>query len=102
MWRVTKKMYAESKSVVFLEGEKSEGFSVEQGVADGCTCSLLPIHFSVSINDLLKEVYQAELGQFNNGKRIMLFADGFVCVSDTKYKVQRLFDVVYNFFIDGD
>ena len=57
---------------MFLEWEKSEGFSVEQGVAD--VCSLLPILFSVSINDLLKEADQAELGvQFNNGKRIMLF-----------------------------
>ena len=98
MWRVIKKMYAESRSVVFLEGEKSEGFSVEQGVAQGC--SLSPILFSVFINDLLKEVEQAELGvQLNSGKRIngMLFADDFVGISDTKENLQRLIDVVYNF-----
>ena len=44
MWRVIKKMYAESRSVVLLEGEKSEGFSVEQG-----GCSLSPILFSILI-----------------------------------------------------
>ena len=34
-------------------------FSVEQGVAKGC--SLSPIVFSVFINDLLKDIEQAEL-----------------------------------------
>ena len=45
---------------MLLEGEKSAMFSVEQGVAQGC--SLSPILFSVFINDLLKDVVQAELG----------------------------------------
>ena len=57
MWRIIKKMYEESRSMVLLEGEKSEVFNVEQGVAQGC--SLSPILFSIYINDLLKEVYRA-------------------------------------------
>ena len=32
MWRVIKKMYVFSKSVVLLEGEKSDTFTIEQGV----------------------------------------------------------------------
>ena len=58
MWRVIK--WA-SRSAVLLDGEKSASlnFSVEQGVAQGC--SLSPILFSVFINDLLKEVEKAEL-----------------------------------------
>ena len=52
MWRVIKKMYMSSRSAVLLEGEKSDLFNVEQGVAHGC--SLSPILFSVFINDLLK------------------------------------------------
>ena len=44
-------------------------------------CSLSPILFSVFINDLLKEVEQAELGiQLSSGKTIggMLFAEVLV------------------------
>ena len=56
-----------------------DSFNVDQGVAQGC--SLSPILFSVFINDLLKEVEQAELGiQLSSGKTFggMLFADDFV------------------------
>ena len=45
MWRVVKGMYEVSRSAVLLDGEKSNMFSVEQGVAQGC--SLSPILFSV-------------------------------------------------------
>ena len=57
VWRVIKQMYELSRSAVFLEGEKSDTFSLEQGVAQGC--SLSPILFSVLINDLLIEVEKA-------------------------------------------
>ena len=32
MWCVIKKMYKSSKSAVLLEGEKSDTFTIEQGV----------------------------------------------------------------------
>ena len=57
MWRVIKKMYEASRSAVFLEGEKSAEFRLEQGVAQGFSLSL-----SVFINDLLKVVEPAKLG----------------------------------------
>ena len=50
VWRVIKQMYEFSRSAVLLEGKKSDTFSLEQGVAQGC--SLSPILFSVFINDL--------------------------------------------------
>ena len=52
MWRVIKKMYESSRSAVFLEGEKSDSFNLEKGMAQGC--SLSPILFSVLINDFVK------------------------------------------------
>ena len=73
-------------------------FSVEQGVAQGC--SLSPILFSVLINDLLKDVEQAELGiQLSSGKRVggMLFADDFVGVGDSRESLQKLIDVVHGY-----
>ena len=80
MWRVIKKMYMSPRSAVLLEGKKSDSFNVEQGAAQGC--SLSPILFSVYfINDLLKEVEQAELGiQLSSGRTFggMLFDDDFV------------------------
>ena len=84
MWHVIKKMYEVSRSTVLLEGEKSTTFSLEQGVAQGC--SLSPILFSVFI-DLLREVEKADLGiQLGGGKKVggMLFADDFVGVSGSK------------------
>ena len=61
-------------------------------------CSLFPILFSVFINDLLKEVEQAELGiQLSSGKTFggMLFADDFVGVSDSKESLQKLIYMLY-------
>ena len=98
MWRVIKKMYESSKSAVLLEGEKSDTFTIEQGVAQGC--SLSPILFSVFVNDLLKEVEQTGLGiQLSSGKTVgrMLFADDFVGISDSKESLQKLLDVVYSY-----
>ena len=77
-----------------LDGEKSASFSVEQGVAQGC--SLSPILFSVFF---LEEVQKAELGiHLGEGGRIggMLFADDFVGLSDSKEQLQKLIDVVCN------
>ena len=98
MWRVTKNMYEASRSAVLLEGEKSPAFSVEQGVAQGC--SLSPILFSVFINDLLKDVEEAGLGiELSSGKMIggMLFADDFVGITDSKESLQKLINVVHRY-----
>ena len=37
MWCVIKKMHEVSRSAVLLEGEKSTTFTLEQGVAQGCS-----------------------------------------------------------------
>ena len=85
MWRVIKEMYRVSRSAVLLDGECSEAFDVQQGVAQGC--SLSPILFSVFINGILKEVERAGLGvELSDGSTIggMLFADDFVGVSNSE------------------
>ena len=98
MWRVIKGMYESSRSAVLLEGEKSEVFNVEQGVAQGC--SLSPILFSVFINGLLVAVEQAGLGiELRDGGKVggLLFADDFVGVSESGEQLQRVIDVVHSY-----
>ena len=55
MWCVILKMYMR-----YLKVRTTTTFSVEQGVALGCSVSL--ILFSVFIGDLLREVEEADLG----------------------------------------
>ena len=98
MWRVIKGMYESSRSAVLLEGEKSEVFGVEQGVAQGC--SLSPILFSVFTNGLLVAVEQAGLGiEFSDGGKVggLLFADDFVVVIESEEQLKRVIDVVHSY-----
>ena len=60
MWTVIKNMYDTTQSAVLLEGEVSEQFNIGQGVAQGC--NMLPILFSIFINQLLDEVEKAGIG----------------------------------------
>ena len=97
MWRVIKRMYEASRSAVLLDEERSASLSAAQGEAQGCSLSLILI-----INDLLKEVEEAELGmQLSAGKieLYMLFADNFVGVSDLNeqlHKINQLHSVISN------
>ena len=98
MWRVIKTMYNSSRSAVLLEGEKSSTFSVEQGVAQGC--SLSPILFSVFISDLLEEIDRAQIGiQLKSGNKVggLLFADDFVGITESSENLQQLIDIIYGF-----
>ena len=88
-------MYESSKSAVLLEGEKSDTFTIEQGVAQGC--SLSPILFSVFVNDLVKEVEHTGLGiQLVVAKQLLMnMYNNYVGISDSKDSLQKLLDVVY-------
>ena len=84
IWRVIKGMYESSRSAVLLEGEKSEVFDVDEGVAQ--RCSLSPILFFVFINGLLVAGEQAGVGiELSGGDEVggLLFADDFVGVSES-------------------
>ena len=71
VWYVIKTMYDSSRSAVLLEGEKSPTFSVEPGVAQGCSSS--PILFSVFISNLLNEIDRAQLGiQLNSYNKVRI------------------------------
>ena len=80
---------------MLLEGEKLASFSVEQGVAQGCSLSL-----SIFITDLLKEVEKANLGiQLSSRKKVggLLFVDDFVGVCNSADSLQSLIDTVHGY-----
>ena len=61
MWRVVRSLYVNNRSCIFLEGKSSDYFSINQGVAQGCTLS--PTLFLIYINGLLCEIEKhSELG----------------------------------------
>ena len=76
--------YREEDCGILLEGEKSDAFDVDQGVAQGC--SLSPILLSLFINDLLKGVKQQvpTWVHLSSGKRVggMVFTDDFEGIDD--------------------
>ena len=75
---------------------KSSTFSVEQGVAQGC--SLSPILFSVFISDLLVEIDGAQIGiQLKSDNKVggLLFADDFIGITESSENLQQLIDIIY-------
>ena len=60
-----------------------------------------PYYFQYSLHNLLKPVNQAELRiQLSSGITVegMLFANAFICISDSKESLQKCIDVVYSYF----
>ena len=98
MWRVVRSLYVNNRSCIFLEGKCSEYFSVNQGVAQGCTLS--PTLFLIYINGLLCEIEKRpELGvTFSKNKMSgLLFADDFAGLAETGSVLQILIDIVHNY-----
>ena len=59
MWRIVRSLYLKNRSCVYLEGKTSGFFSVNQGVAQGCTLS--PTLFLIYIDGLLCELEAAQI-----------------------------------------
>ena len=98
MWRVVRSLYVNNRSCIFLEGKSSDYFSINQGVAQGCTLS--PTLFLIYINGLLCEIDKhSELGvKFSKNKLSgLLFADDFVGLAETGSALQILIDIVHNY-----
>ena len=54
IWRVVRSLYVNNRSCNLLEGESSDYFFINQGVAQGCTFS--HTLFKIFINGLLCEI----------------------------------------------
>src|SRR2546421_9185149 len=83
IWRVVKNLYGEVGSCVRLGEEKTDWFSLEVGLRQGCVLS--PILFSVFIDGLAEEV--KKVGGAKYGKillSLLLFADDIVLVAESE------------------
>ena len=91
-------MYDITQSAVLLEGEISEQCNIRQGVAQGCSMS--PILFSISINQLLDEVEKAGIGiTVKKDVKVggLMFTDDFVGLTTNAEDLQTLINVVQGF-----
>ena len=98
LWRVVRSLYANNRSCVFWEGKSSEFFSINQGVAQGCTLS--PTLLLICINGLLNEIEKCpelRVKSFKNKLSSLLFADDFLGIAETGRGLQSLIDIVYNY-----
>ena len=96
MWRVVKNLYREVGSCVRLGEEKTDWFSLEVGLRQGCILS--PILFSVFIDGLAEEVKRvggAKYGEIMLS--LLLFADDIVLIAESEEMLQRMLDVVYQY-----
>ena len=81
-----------------MEGKSANCFSINQGVAQGCTLS--PILFLIYINGLLFEIKKhSELGVKFSKHEIsgLLFADDFVELAETGSTLQILINIAHNY-----
>ena len=94
MWRVVKNMYNEVGSCVRLGEEKTEWFSLEGGLRQGCILS--PILFSVFIDRLAREVKKVGGAEYGKIKvSLLLFADDRVLIAESEEILQKMLDAVY-------
>jgi len=96
MWRVIKNMYKEVGSCVRLGEEKTDWFSVEVGLRQGCILS--PVLFSIFIDRLAEEVKKVGGAKYAElVVSLLLFADDIVLVAESEKMMQEMLDVVYNY-----
>ena len=96
MWRVIKNLYNEVESCVRLGSERTDWFSVEIGLRQGCILS--PILFSIFIDGLAEEV--KKVGGAKYGELVvslLLFADDIVLMAESAEMLQKMLDVVYSY-----
>ena len=96
MWRVVKNLYKKVSSCVRLGEEKTEWFSLDVGLRQGCILS--PVLFSIFIDGLAAEV--KKIGGAKYGELVLsllLFADDIVLVAESEKQMQEMLDVVYKY-----
>jgi hypothetical protein len=97
MWRVLKKMYESVESSVLVGEERSEFFSIDVGLRQGCILS--PILFLLFINGLGEEINKLGLGVKHGRSRVslLMFADDIVLIAENKEDLEKIMQVTIEY-----
>lgn len=97
MWRVLRNLYAVVESCVLVGADRTEFFSIDAGLRQGCILS--PILFAIFIDGLAREIKAAKTKPTIGKLRInvLLFADDLVLIADSQKELQYLLDIAFNY-----
>ena len=97
MWRVLKNLYDIVESCVLVGKRRTEWFTVEAGVRQGCILS--PILFAIFIDGLARAVKQVKVRSILEGIQfnIILFADDIVLMAESEQELQKLLNAVFEY-----
>ena len=97
MWRVLKNLYDVVESCVLVGQQRTEWFSLEAGVRQGCILS--PILFAIFIDGLAQALKQVRVGSILEGKRfnLTLFADDIAILAESMQDLQKLLDAAFDY-----
>lgn len=96
IWRVIKNLYSEVGSCVRLGEEKTEWFTLDIGLRQGCILS--PVLFSVFIDGLAEEVKKVGGAKYGESVvSLLMFADDVVLVAESEKMLQKMLDAVFQY-----
>ena len=97
MWRTLKNMYHKVESCILLGDNRTDFFTIQVGVRQGCILS--PILFILFINDLCDAIKKLNKGVAFGGRylSILFFADDIVILAETKDDLEAMLLLVYEY-----
>jgi len=92
MWRILKNIYEKVESSILLGENRTDWFSIEVGLRQGCVLSC--ILFILFINDLAKVIKSLKKGVKVGNKlvSILLFADDIVLIAENKDDLEKCYN----------
>jgi hypothetical protein len=94
VWRLLRRWYSETESVVLVGGEETRAFKLKQGVKQGSV--LAPVLYAVFLDGVVEELKRRGLGVVENGVWIgvALYADDTVLLATSKQELECMMQVV--------
>ena len=97
LWRVVRAIYSDVRSAVRTNQDRSQYFTVNVGLRQGCVLS--PVLFDVYVNDVVTELRNAGVGiqPANQVLVSLLYADDIALLASSEAELRRALQVVLDF-----